>query len=181
MTSGPRLDAREMKRHHDTLRPLPAGGRVSCLAAAVHNRIAAEIILALMLIGLTWPGMANTLRKCRLGDRVVYQSSPCPPGSETLPVAPPATAPGSYDIARAKAQAKADIAAAERLRQRDAREEAARRARETEAEKLALACARQLEVIRMLESASADAPKKDRRRALNERKAYIRKCGPLPW
>lgn len=170
-----------MKRHHDTLRPPPAGGMVSCLAEDERNRLAAAIILALTLIGLTRPGMADTPRKCRLGDRVVYQSSPCPPGSETLPVAPPATVAKADEIAKAQAQAKADIAAAQRLRQRDAREEAARRAREAEAEKLALACARQLEVIRMLESAPADAPKKDRRRALSERKAYIRKCGPLPW
>ncbi|MGQ9685115.1 MAG: hypothetical protein ACUVT2_02245 [Thiobacillaceae bacterium] len=170
-----------MQRLHDRLPLLRAGAMGRFLAAAVRNRLAADIFLALMLIGLTWPSMADTVHKCRLGERVVYQSSPCPAGAETLPVAPPATAPEADDMAKAKAQGKADIAAAERLRQRDAKEEAARRAREAEAEKLALVCARQLEVIRMLESASADAPRKDRRRALSERKDYIRKCGPLPW
>lgn len=142
-----------------------------------------NIALSLTLICLAWPALADAVRKCRLDDRIVYQSSPCPPGFETLPVAPPATAPDTASVAQAHARAKADIAAAERLRQREDREAAARRAREAETERLALACARQLEVIRMLESPSPDESserKKGQRRATSERKAYIRQCGPLP-
>jgi len=141
------------------------------------------IALALMLIYLAWPASADQVRKCRLDDRILYQSSPCPPGFETLPVAPPSTVPDATAAAQAHARAKSDLAAAERLRQREAREEAERRKSEAEAERQALACARQLEVIRMLESPSPDEAakrKKGQRRATGERKAYIRQCGPLP-
>lgn len=142
-----------------------------------------KIVLTLNLICLAWPAWAGEVHKCRLGDRILYQSSPCPPGHEALPVAQSATKPDSAAMAQAQARAKADLAAAESLRQREARQEAEQRKRETEAERQALACARQLEVIRMLESPSSDAPsarKKDQRRATTERKAYIRQCGPLP-
>lgn len=142
-----------------------------------------RIVLVLTLICLALPAPAGEVRKCRQGERILYQSSPCPPDFETLPVAPPATAPDAASMAQARMQAKADIAAAKSLRQREDREEAQRRAREAEAEKLALTCARQLEVIRMLESPAHDEDstrKKGQRRATSERKAYIRQCGPLP-
>jgi len=141
------------------------------------------IALALMLIYLAWPASAGEVRKCRLDDRILYQSSPCPPGFETLPVSPPSTAPDATAAAQAHARAKSDLAAAERLRQREAKEEAERRKSEAEAERQALACARQLEVIRMLESPPRDEAaerKKGQRRATSERKAFIRQCGPLP-
>lgn len=139
--------------------------------------------LAVALASLAWPALAGDVHKCRQGERILYQSSPCPPGYETLPVAPPATAPDMASVAQAQTRAKADVAAADSLRRREAREEAARRTREAEAEKHALACARQLEVIRMLEAPSPDdssARKKGQQRAATERKAYIRQCGPLP-
>jgi hypothetical protein len=146
-------------------------------------RPALKTALALTLICLAWPASAEAVRKCRLDDRVLYQSAPCPPGFETLPVNPPATNPDRAAMAAARARARADLAAAEDLRRREAREESAQRAREAAAERQALACARQLEVIRMLESSAADASaerKKGPRRATSERKAYIRQCGPLP-
>ncbi len=146
--------------------------------------LARKIALALLLLIPACFASAEAVRKCRLDDRILYQSAPCPPGFETLPVAPPATVPDPASAAEARARAQADLAAAERLRQREAREEAARRAREAEAEKQALACARQLEVIKMLESSPPDAVdtrKKNKARATSERKAYIRQCGPLPW
>lgn len=141
------------------------------------------LTLAVALASLACPALAGDVHKCRQGERILYQSSPCPPDFETLPVAPPATAPDRASVTQAQTRAKADIAAAESLRQREAREASQQRAREAEAEKHALACARQLEVIRMLESPSADdssARKKGQQRATTERKTYIRQCGPLP-
>ncbi len=140
-----------------------------------------SLALALALSGLAGPAPAGEIHKCRLDDRILYQSSPCPPGFETLPVAPPATSPDPVSTAQARARAKADLAAAERLRQLEAREASQQRAREAEAERQALACARRLEVIRMLESPDAPSErKKGSRRATSERKAYILQCGPLP-
>lgn len=141
------------------------------------------VTLAVALVSLAYPSLAGDVHKCRQGERILYQSSPCPPGYERLPLAPPATAPDRASVAQARTRAKADIAAAESLRQREAREASERRAREAEADKHALACARQLEVIRMLESPPAEAAsdrKNRQQRAISERKAYIRQCGPLP-
>lgn len=141
------------------------------------------LTLAVSLVSLACPSLAGDVHKCRQGERILYQSSPCPPGYERLPIDPPATAPDAAAVAQAQTRAKADIAAAERLRRREAREASERRAREAEAEKHALACARQLEVIRMLESPSPKDPsarRKGQQQATAERKAYIRQCGPLP-
>jgi hypothetical protein len=150
---------------------------------AVDVRTFLDLALILALLGLVGPVSADAVYKCREGERILYQSAPCPPGYEALTVAPPATDPDPAAQAQARAQAKAELAAAERLRRREAREEAERRARAAESERLASTCARRLEVIRMLESADGDAPaerKKAQRRAINERKAYILQCGPLP-
>lgn len=145
--------------------------------------LAAKLAAAPLLAGLALTALADTVHKYRQGEHVVYQSSPCPVGYESLPIAPPATDPDRTAVARARAMAKADLAAAERLRQREAREEAKRRKREVAAERQALACARLLEVIRTLESPTAHGVSdrhKGPRQAISERKAYIRRCGPLP-
>ncbi len=147
----------------------------------MYRPINLTLALALALSVPAGPAPAGEVHKCRLDDRILYQSSPCPPGFETLPVAPPATTFDPDSAAQARAQAKADLAAAERLRQIEAREASQQRAREAAAERKALACARRLEVIRMLESPDAPSErKKGPRRATSERKAYILQCGPLP-
>lgn len=127
---------------------------------------------------------AAEVYKCRQGERIVYQAIPCPPAAQAIEIVPPPPEPDPASVAQARAQAKADIAAAASLRRREAREAAQRRAREAAAERQALACARRLEVIRMLEAPSPSetqtSKRQGRRLALQERKAYIRDCGPLP-
>lgn len=128
------------------------------------------------------PLPAATVYKCRQGERIVYQAAPCPPDAQSLAVIPPAAQPDIASSARARAEAEADIAAAAALRRREAQEQAQHRARAAAAERQALACARQLEVIRLMESAgeAQTGKRQTRRLALQERKAYIRECGPLP-
>ncbi|MCS6785989.1 MAG: hypothetical protein NZ524_02990 [Thiobacillaceae bacterium] len=122
---------------------------------------------------------AEGLYKCREGGRIVYQSLPCPPGAQALPVRPPATAPEAEDTARAQKQARAEIAAAEALRRREREAEAERVRQARAAAEEEARCARRLEVIRMLEREAVKGKRKERR-ALQERKEYILHCGPLP-
>lgn len=144
----------------------------------------ALIGLPLLMLCTALPADAAEVFKCRQGERFVYQSLPCPPDAQTLKIVPPAAAPDPASVAQARAQAKADIAAAAALRQREAAEEARRRAQAAAAERRAIACLRRLEIIRMLEAPAPGegqmARKKGQRLALQERKAYIRDCGPLP-
>jgi len=122
--------------------------------------------------------------KCRQGERIVYQANPCPPvtqGQSRLSLDP---GPDPASVTQARDQAEADIAAAAALRRREAREAAQRRAQEVAAERRALACTRRLEAARMLEAPAPGETQADRRMrqrlALQERKAYVRECGPLP-
>lgn len=127
---------------------------------------------------------AAEVYKCRLSGHIVYQAAPCPLEAQAQSRLPPAPEPDPASVAQARAEAQADLAAAAALRRREAQEEAHRRAQAAAAERQALACARRLEVIRMLEASipgeTPTAKKQGQRLALEERKAYIRACGPLP-
>lgn len=137
--------------------------------------------LAVWLLAAIPPIDAAEIYKCRHAERIVYQAEPCPPEAQTQSRLPPAPEPDPVSVAQARAEAKADLAAVAALRRREAQEEARRRAQAAAAERQALACARRLEVIRMLETtAPGEIGKKGKRLALQERKAYIRECGPLP-
>ena len=142
------------------------------------------IPLAILLFAAVQAIDAAEVYKCRQGERTVYQTDPCPSEAQTQSRLPPAPEPDPASVAQARAQAETDIAAAAALRRREAREAAQRRAREAVAERQALACARRLEVIRMLEAPTPGETqttrKQGQRLALQERKAYIRNCGPLP-
>lgn len=143
-----------------------------------------KIALPLLTLAAVSPAAAAEVYKCLQGGRILYQAEPCPPGSQAQARLPPAPEPDPASIAQARAEAKADLAAAAALRRREAQEEAQRRAHAAAAERQALACARRLEVIRMLEAPTTGetqtAKKQGHRLALQERKAYIRECGPLP-
>ncbi len=143
-----------------------------------------HLLLAILLFA-TVPSLdAAEVYKCRQGERIVYQADPCPPEAQSQSRLPPAPEPDPAAFAQARAEAKADLAAAAALRRQEAQEEAQRRAHAAAAERQAIACARRLEVIRMLEAATPGetqtAKRQGQRLALQERKAYIRACGPLP-
>lgn len=127
---------------------------------------------------------AAEVYKCRQGERTIYQADPCPPEAQAQTRLPPPPVPDPASVAQARAQAEKEIAAAAALRRREAHEAAQHRAREAATERQALACARRLEVIRMLEAPTPGETqttrKQGQRLALQERKAYIRNCGPLP-
>lgn len=141
-------------------------------------------LLAILLFAAVPSLDAAEVYKCNQGGRIVYQADPCPPEAKAQSRLPPAPEPDPAAAAQARAEAKADLAAAAALRRQEAQEEAQRRAQAAAAERQALACARRLEVIRMLEAPTPGetqtAKKQGQRLALQERKAYIRACGPLP-
>lgn len=121
------------------------------------------------------------LYKCRQGEGIVYQQTPCPPGSASLSLGAEALVPDPESVRSARSRARADIAAAEEIRRREAREDAQRKARQAEAEKHAQTCARLLAVIRDVEADNAreGGKKGSPKKARSERRKYMLECGPL--
>ncbi|MDP2432840.1 MAG: hypothetical protein Q8O33_12515 [Pseudomonadota bacterium] len=118
------------------------------------------------------------IHKCRQGERVIYQSSPCPVGSVSLtpPEAPPS--PSAYAVEEARSRAKDDIAEAEALRKREEKSAATREKARATSRKLASDCARLLDKINQAE-AKTEASKQQKKTLKSDQGKYRKECGGL--
>jgi hypothetical protein len=73
--------------------------------------------------------------KCRVGERIVYQETPCPPRGQIQPLAAPLPEPDVFEVDAARRRAVADQVQLKSLEQeRAAREKAEREAAEAAAQ-----------------------------------------------
>ncbi len=118
------------------------------------------------------------IHKCRQGERVIYQSSPCPVGSLSLtpPEAPPS--PSAYAVEEARKRAKNDIAEAEALWKQEEKAAATREKARAAASKQEADCARLLEKIEAAQ-AKAESNKNRKRTLKSDQRKYRKECGAL--
>jgi hypothetical protein len=118
------------------------------------------------------------IHKCRQGERVVYQETPCPVGSQSLtpPAAPPT--PSAFAVEEARARAKNDIAAADALRKREEKAAKALEKKRAEVRKQETDCARLLDRIETAE-AKTKLSRHQKSTLKSDQSKYRRACGPL--
>lgn len=135
-------------------------------------------LLTLCLAGM--PAHAE-IHKCRQGERVIYQSQPCPAGSVSLksPELPPQ--PSAFAAEEARARARHDITAAEALRARERKEAEARdRQAAAEAKKLEEECERLRGALEREETRTKVKPGKQPKTSEKQsRREYLERCEPL--
>lgn len=134
-------------------------------------------LLLFAQILVTAPAQAE-IHKCRQGERVTYQSNPCPTGSLALP--PPArpAVPSAFAVEEARIRAKQDIGAADALRKRDAKAASAKTKQRAEARKQEHVCTRLFDRIKNKE-AQAELTLKQKKALKREQRQYHRQCGSL--
>ena len=132
--------------------------------------------LALFCIAglLASPAAQAAVYKCRQGERVIYQELPCPATTQAMPTPEALPEPSAFEVERARQRAKTDIAAADALRQRDAKLAKAQARTQAAAGRHEAGCDRLLEKIEKAEEKSA----KNATLNGNKRK-YRKECGPL--
>lgn len=129
-----------------------------------------RITLFALLLAST-PAYAE-IHKCRQGERVIYQSDPCPAGNLSLtpPVAP--ARPSAFAVEEARARAKNDIASAEALEKREAKAAQALEKQRAEARRQETDCARLLVKINHAEASNS------RKKTLKiDQRKYRKECG----
>ncbi len=93
-------------------------------------------VLVITLLALPCAPARADIHKCRQGERVVYQETPCPAGS--LALSPPELLPppSAFETEAARLRARDDKATVEVLRQEEQQQEveAARRAEQAQTE-----------------------------------------------
>lgn len=117
------------------------------------------------------------IHKCRLGERVIYQSSPCPVGSTSLtpPKAPPS--PSAFAVEEARQRAKSDIAEAEAIWKQEEKAAAARAKARATLHKQEAACARLRDQINKAQAVSE--PSRSQKKTLKrEQRKHHKLCGP---
>ncbi len=140
--------------------------------------LAYRMAATLLVLALTSGSAHAEIHKCRQGERIVYQSQPCPPGSQslTLPDAPPP--PSAYTVEEARSRAKNDIAEADALWKREEKAAEVREKARATTGKQESDCAR---LLGKIETAQVKAkPGKSRKSTLKSDQLKYRKlCGPL--
>lgn len=118
------------------------------------------------------------IHKCLQGERVIYQSLPCPVGSWSLPPPEAPPAPSAYAVEEARGRAKNDIAAARALRKREEEAAATREKARAAADKQESDCTRLLDKINQAEARAE--PGKQRKKPLkSDQRKYRKECGAL--
>ncbi|MBI5331767.1 MAG: hypothetical protein HZB71_14290 [Betaproteobacteria bacterium] len=127
--------------------------------------------------------------KCRVGDRTLYQSSPCPAGSVATPMAAPAPEPDVWSVNEAQRRARAEQDQLKALDQKTAaqdkveRQAAAEQAQETR--KRAKECDALRKDIQQAEDKAAKAARKKGTRVVEgkqlgkDKEKYASECGAL--
>jgi len=118
------------------------------------------------------------IHKCRQGERIVYQSQPCPPGSQSL--TPPAAlpAPSAYAVEEARTRAKNDITEADALWKREEKAAEVREKARATAHKQVTDCARLLDKINQAE-AKVEPSKQQKKILKSDQRNYRKECGAL--
>ncbi len=118
------------------------------------------------------------VHKCRQGERVIYQSQPCPAGS--LALDPPETLPepGAYEVNEARTRARNDISAAEALRHREEKTAKTREKAHASALRQETDCTRLLGKIGKAE-AGTESGKSRKKTLKSDQRKYRKECGPL--
>ncbi|MDD5389981.1 MAG: hypothetical protein PHD37_11580 [Gallionellaceae bacterium] len=137
-------------------------------------RIAATLLTLALASGLA----QAEIYKCRQGERIAYQSQPCPAGSQPLTAPEPLPAPSAYAVEEARGRAKNDIAEAEALRKREEKSAATREKARAAAGKQESDCAHLLDKINQAE-AKTDLSKTRKKTLKSDQRKYRKECGPL--
>lgn len=134
---------------------------------------------AAALVLLLASGFAHAeIYKCRQGERTVYQSQPCPAGSQRLTPPELPDSPSAYAVEEARGRAKDDIAKAEALWKREDEAAKAREKARATARKQETDCARLLDKIEKAQARTK--PSKSQKSALkSDQKEYRKECGAL--
>jgi hypothetical protein len=130
-------------------------------------------LLTLFLALASGPAHAD-IHKCLEGDRVIYQSQPCPANSAKLPMREMAPVPSAYEVEEARLRAKGDIAAADSLRKQEEKRTLAREKTRATARKMDTDCTRLLDKIQ-----KAEAGKGKKKALKDEIRKYRKDCGEL--
>lgn len=127
--------------------------------------------------------------KCRVGERTLYQSAPCPAGSVAAPMSAPAPEPDAWSVNEAQRRARAEQDQLKALDQKTAvqdkveRQAAAELAQETR--KRAKECDALREDIQQTEDKAAKAARKkgtrvtEGKQLVKDKAKYETECGAL--
>jgi len=118
------------------------------------------------------------IHKCRQGERVIYQSHPCPAGSQPLALPEALPAPSAYSVEEARSRAKNDIAEADALRKREGKSAATREKTRDAANKQEADCARLLEKMEKVQ-AKTESSKSRKSTLKSDQRKYRKECGAL--
>ncbi|MBU1665966.1 MAG: DUF4124 domain-containing protein [Gammaproteobacteria bacterium] len=116
--------------------------------------------------------------KCRQGERVIYQSPPCPAGSQPLVLPEALPAPSAYAVEEARSRAKNDIAEADAIWKREDEAAKARKKARAAASKQETNCARLLDKINQAE-AKVEPSKQQKKTLKSDQRNYRKECGAL--
>ncbi|MDP2833401.1 MAG: hypothetical protein Q8Q28_08965 [Pseudomonadota bacterium] len=137
-----------------------------------------RIAATLLALALASGSAHAEIHKCSQGERIVYQSSPCPPGSQSLTLPEALPPPSAYTVEEARSRAKNDIAEAEALRKRDEKSAATREKARAAASKQETDCTRLLDKINQAE-AKAEPSKQQKKTLKSDQRKYRKECGAL--
>jgi hypothetical protein len=138
------------------------------------NRIAP----ALLALSLASTAAHAEIHKCRQGERVIYQETPCPTGSLSLTPPEALPRPSAFDVEEARVRAKNDLGAAEALRKREEKAAKAQAKNRADARTRESDCARLLDKIEKAE-AKAELGKSKKTTLKSDQRKYQKVCGPL--
>ena len=137
-----------------------------------------QIAPALLILALASAPAGAEIYKCRQGERVVYQETPCPTGSLPLTPPEPAPAPNAFAVEQARLRAKNDIAQAKAIRQREEQSFRDQEKRRAEAHKQTSDCAHLLGRIEKAE-ARTTLSKNQKSTLKSDQRKYRKECAPL--
>jgi len=140
------------------------------------NNPGSRMAATLLALALASSSAHAEIHKCRQGERIVYQSQPCPTGSQSLTLSEALPPPSAYTVEEARTRAKNDIAKAEALWKRE--EKSAKPQDKSRAAVHETDCAQLMDKITQAETKAK--PNKSQKNALkSDQRKYRKECGAL--
>jgi hypothetical protein len=137
-----------------------------------------SIVPTLFVLAMASAPTQAEIFKCRQGERVIYQSSPCPADSQSGAIIEVPPQPSAYEVEQARQRAKGDINEATALRKRDEKADQVLDRKRAAAHKQEVDCARLLDKIEKAE-AKPKLSKAQKGDLKSEQRNYRKECGPL--
>ncbi len=141
-----------------------------------------------LLIVMALPAWGQ-MYKCRAGERILYQATPCPTGSTPLSVVTASPEPDVWSVDEARRRARGEQDQLKELEKKTVeREGVARKQADVdarEAAKRAKECADQLDDIQAAEDKALKAARKkgqhpvEGKQLAKDKAKYLNECGPL--